>query len=239
MCSKDLTGPPLSTSLSLQLVATLTPSLTHLRSVRARVVSPRHWRIGSGLKSLYSRYCLLTVFVLQPLYELRFNCVCEPARNFQHPIGNRHSPRPCRTIPCPTAPELCSKLMNAPARPPRPPTRLTVCSQRSQSGGSGRTPVSTLPLPLRRSTRACTVARLFPQPFFSFCSGIRVNDASIVSAKRSTSVEDMMRTQRKTETPEERKDRLLREVQTKKADAIADEAAVDRMIRQNIAQFGP
>ena len=49
----------------------------------------------------------------------------------------------------------------------------------------------------------------------------------------------MMRTQRKTETPEERKDRLLREVQTKKADAIADEAAVDRMIRQNIAQFGP
>jgi len=80
---------------------------------------------------------------------------------------------------------------------------------------------------------------LFPQPFFSFCSGIRVNDASIVSAKRSTSVEDMMRTQRKTETPEERKDRLFREVQTKKADAIADEAAVDRMIRQNIAQFGP
>jgi len=52
-------------------------------------------------------------------------------------------------------------------------------------------------------------------------------------------VEDMMRTQRKTETPEERKDRLFREVQTKKADAIADEAAVDRMIRQNIAQFGP
>jgi len=95
------------------------------------------------------------------------------------------------------------------------------------------------PLPLRRSARARTVARLFPQPFFSFCSGIRVNDASIVSAKRSTSVEDMMRTQRKTETPEERKDRLLREVQTKKADAIADEAAVDRMIRQNIAQFGP
>ena len=54
-----------------------------------------------------------------------------------------------------------------------------------------------------------------------------------------TNVEDKMRTQRKTETPEERKERLLREVQTKKADAIADEAAVDRMIRQNIAQFGP
>ena len=66
-----------------------------------------------------------------------------------------------------------------------------------------------------------------------------MNDASIVLAKRSTRVEDMMRTQRKTETPEERKERLLQEVQTKKADAIADEAAVDRMIRQNIAQFGP
>ena len=125
--------------------------------------------------------------------------------------------------------------MNSDSVSPRAP----VCSQRSQSGGSGRTPVSTLPLPLRRSTRACTVARLFPQPFFSFCSGIRMNDASIVLAKRSTRVEDMMRTQRKTETPEERKDRLFREVQTKKADAIADEAAVDRMIRQNIAQFGP
>jgi hypothetical protein len=60
-----------------------------------------------------------------------------------------------------------------------------------------------------------------------------------VSAKRSKGLEDMMRTQRKTETPEERKERLLQEVQTKKADAIADEAAVDRMIRQNIAQFGP
>ena len=58
-------------------------------------------------------------------------------------------------------------------------------------------------------------------------------------AKRSKGLEDMMRTQRKTETPEERKERLLQEVQTKKADAIADEAAVDRMIRQNIAQFGP
>jgi hypothetical protein len=49
----------------------------------------------------------------------------------------------------------------------------------------------------------------------------------------------MMRTQRKTETPEERKERLWQQVQTKKADSIADEAAIDRMIRQNIAQFGP
>lgn len=48
-----------------------------------------------------------------------------------------------------------------------------------------------------------------------------------------------MRTQRKIETPEERKERLLQEVQAKRADVLADEAAVDRMIRQNIAQFGP
>lgn len=48
-----------------------------------------------------------------------------------------------------------------------------------------------------------------------------------------------MRTQRKTETPEERQQRLLQEVQAKRADAKADEAAVDRMIRENIAQFGP
>jgi hypothetical protein len=60
-----------------------------------------------------------------------------------------------------------------------------------------------------------------------------------VLAKRSTDVEDMMRTQRKIETPEERKERLLQEVQAKRADVLADEAAVDRMIRQNIAQFGP
>ena len=80
---------------------------------------------------------------------------------------------------------------------------------------------------------------MFPQSVFSVCSGIRAKHASIVLAKRSKGLEDMMRTQRKTETPEERKERLLQEVQTKKADAIADEAAVDRMIRQNIAQFGP
>jgi hypothetical protein len=52
-------------------------------------------------------------------------------------------------------------------------------------------------------------------------------------------VEDKMRSQRKTETPEERKERLAREVEAKRADAKADEAAVDRMIRENIAQFGP
>lgn len=48
-----------------------------------------------------------------------------------------------------------------------------------------------------------------------------------------------MRTQRHVETPEERKQRLLREIQMKKDRAATDEAAVDRMIRQNIAQYGP
>jgi hypothetical protein len=49
----------------------------------------------------------------------------------------------------------------------------------------------------------------------------------------------MMRSQRKTESPEERKERLMRDAATKRADAKADEAAVDRMIRENIAQHGP
>jgi hypothetical protein len=52
-------------------------------------------------------------------------------------------------------------------------------------------------------------------------------------------VEVMMRNQRTLEDSEERSQRLLRELQTKKDDAAANEAAVDRMIRQNIAQFGP
>jgi hypothetical protein len=48
-----------------------------------------------------------------------------------------------------------------------------------------------------------------------------------------------MRHQRKTETPEERSQRLVREAQMKKDEAAANEAAIDRLIRQNIAQFGP
>lgn len=48
-----------------------------------------------------------------------------------------------------------------------------------------------------------------------------------------------MRSQRKVETPEERNTRLSRETQMKKDEATANEAAVDRLIRQNIAQFGP
>lgn len=48
-----------------------------------------------------------------------------------------------------------------------------------------------------------------------------------------------MRHQRKTETPEERNLRLVREAQMKKDEAAANEAAIDRLIRQNIAQYGP
>ena len=48
-----------------------------------------------------------------------------------------------------------------------------------------------------------------------------------------------MRGQRKMESGEERKQRLSRETQMKKDAAAANDAAVDRMIRQNIAQFGP
>ena len=48
-----------------------------------------------------------------------------------------------------------------------------------------------------------------------------------------------MRTQRKPETPEERGRRLDREAQVKRDEAAAEEAAIDRMIKLNIAQFGP
>ena len=48
-----------------------------------------------------------------------------------------------------------------------------------------------------------------------------------------------MRVQRSAETLEERQQRRLREIEMKKDQASADEAAVDRMIRQNIAQYGP
>lgn len=48
-----------------------------------------------------------------------------------------------------------------------------------------------------------------------------------------------MRGEQKPESPEERTQRLLWEVQTKKEAAAAEEAAIDRMIRRNIEQFGP
>jgi flagellar biosynthesis chaperone FliJ len=49
----------------------------------------------------------------------------------------------------------------------------------------------------------------------------------------------VMRTQRKVETPEEREARMIREAQTRRERIAADDAAVERMIRLNIQQFGP
>ena len=48
-----------------------------------------------------------------------------------------------------------------------------------------------------------------------------------------------MRRSQKPESDEERVVRQIREGQLKRASAVAEEAAVDRMIRQNIAKFGP
>jgi hypothetical protein len=66
-----------------------------------------------------------------------------------------------------------------------------------------------------------------------------VKHASIVRAKRSTLFGGTMPNQRKTETPDERKQRLVQQMQDKKAVAMADDAAVDRMIRQNVERYGP
>lgn len=48
-----------------------------------------------------------------------------------------------------------------------------------------------------------------------------------------------MRMQRKVETPAERDERMIRQAQMKRDEAAAEEAAVDRMIRRNIEQYGP
>lgn len=40
------------------------------------------------------------------------------------------------------------------------------------------------------------------------------------------------------EAPEEREVRLMREAQAKRDEIAADDAAVDRMIRRNLEQFG-
>jgi len=47
-----------------------------------------------------------------------------------------------------------------------------------------------------------------------------------------------MRKQRKLEAPEERTERLLTEAESKRKAMEADDAAVERMIRRNIEQFG-
>lgn len=48
-----------------------------------------------------------------------------------------------------------------------------------------------------------------------------------------------MRKRRMMETPEDRNERFIREAQAKRDEVAADEAAVDRMIRRNIEQYGP
>lgn len=50
---------------------------------------------------------------------------------------------------------------------------------------------------------------------------------------------DTIHKQRKLETSEERAERLHLEAQMKKDEAKANYAAIDRMIRRNIEQYGP
>lgn len=50
---------------------------------------------------------------------------------------------------------------------------------------------------------------------------------------------DSTRKQRKLEPSEERAERLRQESQMKKDAAKANDAAIDRMIRRNIEQYGP
>ena len=48
-----------------------------------------------------------------------------------------------------------------------------------------------------------------------------------------------MRKLRKLEAPEERNDRLISEARLKRDQTEAADAAIDRMIRRNIKQYGP
>ena len=50
---------------------------------------------------------------------------------------------------------------------------------------------------------------------------------------------ESVRKQRKLETAEERSERLTLEVQQKQRAQAEDDAAVDRMIKDNIARYGP
>lgn len=47
-----------------------------------------------------------------------------------------------------------------------------------------------------------------------------------------------MRKQRTVESPADRQQRLIREAQLKRDEIAAGDAAVDRMIRRNIEQYG-
>jgi hypothetical protein len=48
-----------------------------------------------------------------------------------------------------------------------------------------------------------------------------------------------MQRYRKLENQEERNQRLVRDAQVKRDEVAANEAAIDRMIRRNIEQYGP
>lgn len=48
-----------------------------------------------------------------------------------------------------------------------------------------------------------------------------------------------MQRYRKLENDEERNQRLMRDAQVKREEVAANEAAIDRMIRRNIEQYGP
>jgi hypothetical protein len=48
-----------------------------------------------------------------------------------------------------------------------------------------------------------------------------------------------MQRYRKLENQEERNQRLMRDAQVKRDEVAANEAAIDRMIRRNIEQYGP
>jgi hypothetical protein len=60
-----------------------------------------------------------------------------------------------------------------------------------------------------------------------------------MTAKRSSQLEALMQKHRRLETSEERNERIARDTLAKRAEAVANEAAIDRMIRRNIEQFGP
>ena len=60
-----------------------------------------------------------------------------------------------------------------------------------------------------------------------------------MGAERSTGMDTANQKQRRLETPGERDQRSAREAQIKRAEATANEAAIDRMIRRNIEQYGP
>ena len=70
-------------------------------------------------------------------------------------------------------------------------------------------------------------------------AAIRTPRATIMAAERSTGMNTANQKQRRLETPDERDQRFAREAELKRTEAVANEAAIDRMIRRNIEQYGP